>query len=92
MCIELTRFSCYTEIVKRRNITIALDENLARWARIKAAENDTSVSRLLAEQLEKQMVRESEYERAQQRFLNKPGQRLRSQNTPYPQRDSLHER
>ena len=75
--------------MRKRNITITLDENLARWARIKAAENDTSVSRLLADQLEKQMARDSEYKRAQERFLSKPGQRLRSQNTPYPQRDTL---
>lgn len=43
---------------------ISLDEKVARWARLKAAENDTSVSRLLADQLEQQMVRDSEYERA----------------------------
>ncbi|TVR03166.1 MAG: hypothetical protein EA403_07380 [Spirochaetaceae bacterium] len=83
--------------MKRRNITIALDENVldenvARWARIKAAENDTSVSRLLADQLAKQMAQDSEYDRAQERFLSRPGRPLRSQNTPYPTRDTLHER
>jgi len=31
-----------------RNITIALEESVARWVRIEAATQDTSVSRLLA--------------------------------------------
>lgn len=32
-----------------RNITITLEESLARWARIEAARSDTSVSRFLAQ-------------------------------------------
>ncbi|TVQ28294.1 MAG: hypothetical protein EA383_00805 [Spirochaetaceae bacterium] len=78
--------------MRKRNITISLDAEVARWARVKAAENDTSVSRMLADQLEQQMVQDTEYERAQARFLSKPLRRLRTENTPYPQRDSLHER
>jgi hypothetical protein len=34
-----------------KNVTITLDEKVARWARIKAAEKDTSVSRLVGEML-----------------------------------------
>ena len=90
--IDLARDSCNTGFVMKRNITISLDDNVARWARLKAAENDTSVSRLLAEQLEQQMARDSEYKRAQERFLSKPGRRLRSKGTPYPRRDTVHER
>ncbi|MCA1754168.1 MAG: hypothetical protein LC641_05600 [Spirochaeta sp.] len=78
--------------MSKRNITISLDAEVARWARIKAAENDTSVSRMLADQLEQQMAQDTEYERAQTRFLSKPVRRLRTDNTPYPQRDALHER
>ncbi|TVR31398.1 MAG: hypothetical protein EA404_10110 [Spirochaetaceae bacterium] len=89
---DKARNSCYTGFVKKRNITISVDANVARWARIKAAENDTSVSRMLADQLEQQMAQDSEYERAQARFLSKAGRRLRTQNRPYPQRDALHER
>ena len=47
-----------------RNITITLDETLARWARIEAARKDTSVSRLLADLLRAQMTDEDEYDRA----------------------------
>ena len=38
-----------------RNITITLEEELARWARIEAARSDTSVSRLLAEILRERL-------------------------------------
>ena len=86
------RSSCYTYFVKKRNVTISLNADVARWARIKAAENDTSVSRMLAEQLEQQMARDTEYEQAQSRFLSKGGRRLRQDTSSYPKRDSLHER
>lgn len=76
----------------KRNITISVDEEVARWARIKAAEKDTSVSRLLAEQLERQMLQDREYEQAKERFLSRPARRLRSDDTPYPKREALHER
>ncbi len=78
--------------MKKRNVTIALDEEVARWARVKAAEADISVSRLLAIQLEQQMARESGYEQARERFLSRPGQRLREPGSPYPPRDALHDR
>jgi hypothetical protein len=52
-----------------RNITITLDENLARWARIEAARRDTSVSRFLADILKTQMVEDDQYAAAMQRAL-----------------------
>jgi len=54
---------------KLRNITITLDEPLARWARIEAARKDTSVSRLLADLLRAQMTDEDEYEHAMREAL-----------------------
>lgn len=41
---------------KLRNITITLEEEVARWARIEAATRDTSVSRLVAEILKERMI------------------------------------
>jgi hypothetical protein len=52
-----------------RNITITLEENLARWARIEAARSDTSVSRFLAEILKERMMQKNEYEVAKRRAL-----------------------
>ena len=54
---------------KLRNITITLDETLARWARIEAARNDTSVSRLLSDLLRARMTDEDQYNRAMQEAL-----------------------
>jgi hypothetical protein len=41
---------------KLRNITIALEEEVARWVRVEAATRDTSVSRLLANILKERMA------------------------------------
>jgi hypothetical protein len=38
-----------------RNVTVTLEEDVARWARIEAAKQDTSVSRLLGELLKERM-------------------------------------
>jgi len=52
-----------------RNITITLEESLARWARIEAARSDTSVSRFLAEILKERMMQKNDYEAAKRRAL-----------------------
>lgn len=54
---------------KLRNVTVTLDEDVARWARIEAARNDTSVSRLLGQLLKERMVERDEYQRAMRRAL-----------------------
>jgi hypothetical protein len=47
-----------------RNVTITLSEEAARWARRRAAEENTSVSRLVGGLLENQMRLSDEYWRA----------------------------
>jgi hypothetical protein len=47
-----------------RNVTITLSEEVARWARRRAAEENTSVSRLVGRLLENQMRLSDEYWRA----------------------------
>jgi hypothetical protein len=58
--MEVTRISCYTVVVsprkRLRNVTVTLEEDVARWARIEAARQDTSVSKLLGELLRERMV------------------------------------
>ena len=57
--LPVTRSSCYTVFVsstsRLRNVTVTLEEEVAKWARIEAARRDTSVSRLLAELLKERM-------------------------------------
>jgi hypothetical protein len=52
-----------------RNITITLEEDLARWARVEAARSDTSVSRFLAGILKERMTQKDNYEAAKRRAL-----------------------
>jgi hypothetical protein len=60
-------FSCDTEIVPK-NITITLSEEVAHWAREKAAEQNTSVSKLVGRVLEEQMRVSDDYWRAYERW------------------------
>ena len=65
-----TKFVFYYNRVMR-NVTITLDEKVARWARIRAAERDTSLSRLVGELLREKMIQEESYqERCNDTFLN----------------------
>jgi predicted transcriptional regulator len=76
----------------KTNVTLKVDRDLLRRARVLAAEKDTSVSALVSEQLEK-VVREREgYEQAKQHAL---AVMKRGFNLGYKRpssRDELHER
>jgi len=52
-----------------RNITITLEENVARWARLEATRKDTPVSRLLGEILKQAMLEEDGSQSAMRRAL-----------------------
>ena len=52
-----------------KNVTISLPEDLARWLRVKAAEEDRSISRWIAELLERMRRQEDEYDAAMERCL-----------------------
>ena len=51
-----------------RNITITVSEEAARWARKKAADEDTSVSKLVGRMIENQMRQTDEYWAAYERW------------------------
>jgi hypothetical protein len=60
-------FSCYTVFVLK-NVTITLPEEVAHWARRKAADENISVSRLLGKILESQMMQSDDYQEAWRRW------------------------
>ena len=78
---------------RRRNVTITLEEDVARWARIKAAEKDTSVSQLVGDMLKAKMEDDYAYANAMRDHFvmitpvkfEKPGGR-------FPRRDELYDR
>ena len=73
-----------------RNITVTLDEAVARWARIEAAKREMSVSRFLGSILKEKMADRNSYARAMRRaFARRPF--LKSEGH-YPTRGEAHER
>jgi plasmid stability protein len=74
-----------------KNVTVALDEEVALWVRVRAAEQNQSVSRYLADMLRKQMAEEKTYEEAMDRFLSRKPSQITNLET-YPTRDTLYDR
>jgi hypothetical protein len=74
-----------------RNLTITVDEEVARWARVWAAEHDSSVSRLVGEILRERMLDDRQYELAMTRALARKPVHL-SGGRRYPRREDLHDR
>ena len=75
-----------------RNVTICLDEETARWARIRAAEENTSVSRLVGEMLRMEMGRASQYQAAMSEFMATPAFLSREPGECWPSREEIHDR
>ena len=75
-----------------KNITITLPEEVARWLRIKAAENGRSVSKWLAELLEGMQCQEDEYEVAMKRFLARKPWKMEWVDGRRPTRGELYDR
>lgn len=75
-----------------KNVTITLDEDVARWARIRAAELDTSVSRMLGELLREQMARQVSYQSAMRQYVVREATPISEPGSRYPMRADLHDR
>jgi hypothetical protein len=75
-----------------KNVTITLEERVAKWARVRAAELNTSVSRLVGKMLLEAMRQELAYDAARRAYLAAEAQPLRGPAERYPRREELHER
>lgn len=76
----------------KRNLTIVLDEDSARWVRVAAARADTSVSQYLGDLVARERARDEGYESAMLRFLARKPRILGPTDTPLPTRDEIHRR
>ena len=78
----------------KKNITISLPEDVALWLRVRAAQNERSVSRWIAELLEGMQRQEDEYDVAMERFLDRAREprRLQWVDGRKPTREELHDR
>jgi hypothetical protein len=75
-----------------RNITITLDEDTARLARVRAAERDLSVSRYVGELVRADIRGSGEYEEAYRAWRAEKPFALKGPWKPYPKREDLYDR
>ncbi len=75
-----------------KNVTITLADDVAKWARVRAAEQDKSLSRFLAELLASEMSRATAYEEAMRSYLAQKPEKLRGKGGKYPRREDLYDR
>jgi len=78
--------------VAKSNVTLKLDADLLREARVLAAEAGRSLSALLTERLEAMIRERKAFEKARRRALARLREGLELQWTPPRSRDELHER
>lgn len=76
----------------KTNVTLKLDADLLREARVVAAEEGRSVSALLADRLEAIVRERKAFDNARRRALARLREGLDLQWTPPESRDELHER
>jgi hypothetical protein len=76
----------------KRNVTVKLDEELVREARVLAAEEGGSISALLTKQLEEAVRERKGFVRARRRALVRLREGMNLQWTPARSRDELHGR
>ena len=76
----------------KSNVTLKLDADLLREARVLAAEEGRSLSALLTERLEAMIRERKAFERARRRALGRLREGLDLRWTPPRSRDELHER
>jgi hypothetical protein len=77
---------------EKQNLTISLDRQTIRMAKILAARRSTSISGLLASQIEMLVGEEKAYERAERQAMSLLDQGFHLGGVIRASRDELHER
>jgi hypothetical protein len=75
-----------------KNLTITLDEETARLARIRASEREMSLSRYIGEVLRKELRHDDAYEAAYRAWRTRKPFPLKGPPEPYPKREELYDR
>jgi hypothetical protein len=78
--------------MKKTNLTLSLEADLVREAKVLAAQRGTSVSRLMSETLEELIRRDKAYEAARRRAVTRLDRGFDLQWTKPSSRHELHER
>jgi hypothetical protein len=75
-----------------KNITLTLDADTARQARVRAAERDMSVSRYVGELVRRDIRESREYEEAMKRYFSSSLVIRRQPEERHSTREALHDR
>ena len=75
-----------------KNVTVTLPEETARWVRVRAAEQDRSVSSWLAELIDRMRHRDDAYEVAMASALAREPRKMEWVDGRKPTREELHDR
>lgn len=76
----------------KRNLTVQLDEEIVGKARVLAARRSTSVSKLVAQEIQRMVGEDESYQRAKSVALEQLRRGFHLGGGPSPERDVLHER
>lgn len=76
----------------KRNLTLQLEEETVRKAKVLAAQRATSVSRLLAEEIDRLVAQDDAYREAHAAALAHLKRGFHLGGGPMPSRDALHDR
>lgn len=76
----------------KQNITLSIDKEIIKKARVLAAQRQTSVSRMLGQELQKLIEDSNEYEWAKRRALNHINEGFHLGGKITVSREALHER
>jgi len=69
-----------------------MEQQVAEWARVEAAKQDTSVSRFVGQLLKEKMQNISQYDKAKKSYLSKSKVSDLSGGSKYVDRDELYDR
>lgn len=75
-----------------KNVTVTLDDETARWARVEAARRDMSLSKFIRTLLRERMRTTEGYEAAMRDFLSVKPRTLRRPGERLPTREEIHDR
>lgn len=89
---SLGRLGRVSEVDEMKNLTITLPDDVARWLRVKAAEDDRSASRWVAELIERTRRQQDAYDVAMQRYLAMQPRKIEWPEGRKPTREELYDR
>lgn len=76
----------------KQNITIALDRSVVKKAKVLAAERSTSISQMLADEVERMVGERDRYAEAKRQAIAELRRGYRLGGGALPRREGLHER